>query len=72
MNESKKLYQHRLETAVLFLCHFGGGVHAEAEKIQAHQVYGEDPHYDKDAADYAVMFIESLCHTKGTMESPLN
>ena len=30
-------------------------------------------HYDKDAADYAVMFIESLCHTKGTWrESPLN
>lgn len=23
-------------------------------------------HYDKEAADYAVMFIESLCHTKGT------
>ena len=23
-------------------------------------------HYDKDAADYAVAFIESLCHTKGT------
>ena len=23
-------------------------------------------HYDTDAADYAVMFIESLCHTKGT------
>ena len=23
-------------------------------------------HYDKDAADFAVMFIESLCHTKGT------
>ena len=22
--------------------------------------------YDEDAADYAVMFIESLCHTKGT------
>lgn len=22
--------------------------------------------YDKDSADYAVMFIESLCHTKGT------
>ena len=22
--------------------------------------------YDKEAADYAVMFIESLCHTKGT------
>ncbi len=23
-------------------------------------------YYDKDAADFAVMFIESLCHTKGT------
>ena len=23
-------------------------------------------HYDKDAADFAVMFIESLSHTKGT------
>ena len=23
-------------------------------------------HYDKDAADFAVAFIESLCHTKGT------
>ena len=23
-------------------------------------------HYDKDAADYAVSFIECLCHTKGT------
>ena len=22
--------------------------------------------YNKDAADFAVMFIESLCHTKGT------
>ena len=26
----------------------------------------EDPHYDKDAADYAVQFIECLAHTKGT------
>lgn len=23
-------------------------------------------HYDKDLADYAVLFIEQLCHTKGT------
>lgn len=23
-------------------------------------------HYDKEAADFAVMFIENLCHTKGT------
>lgn len=26
----------------------------------------ENSIYNKDAADYAVMFIESLCHTKGT------
>ena len=26
----------------------------------------KDSRYDKDAADFAVMFIESLCHTKGT------
>ena len=25
-----------------------------------------DSHYDKGAADFAVAFIESLCHTKGT------
>lgn len=26
----------------------------------------EDSHYDKERADYAVNFIECLCHTKGT------
>ena len=26
----------------------------------------EDSRYDKVAADFAVAFIESLCHTKGT------
>ena len=26
----------------------------------------KDSRYDRDAADFAVMFIESLCHTKGT------
>jgi hypothetical protein len=26
----------------------------------------KDSRYNKDAADFAVMFIESLCHTKGT------
>ena len=29
-------------------------------------LYTSTSHYDVDAADYAVMFIESLCHTKGT------
>ena len=26
----------------------------------------EDSHYDKAEADFAVNFIENLCHTKGT------
>ena len=26
----------------------------------------DDSHYDKNAADYAVQFIECLAHTKGT------
>ncbi|MBQ1363862.1 MAG: terminase large subunit [Oscillospiraceae bacterium] len=26
----------------------------------------KDSHYDKEAADFAVAFIENLCHTKGT------
>ena len=26
----------------------------------------EDSHYDKSEADFAVGFIENLCHTKGT------
>ena len=30
------------------------------------QFMAEDAHYDKAAADYAVGFIECLCHTKGT------
>ncbi|MBE6102381.1 MAG: hypothetical protein E7200_09875 [Selenomonas ruminantium] len=29
----------------------------------------KDSRYDADAADYAVGFIECLCHTKGTCES---
>lgn len=26
----------------------------------------KDSYYDEDAADFAVAFIENLCHTKGT------
>lgn len=26
----------------------------------------KDSRYDEDAADFAVAFIENLCHTKGT------
>lgn len=36
------------------------------KKYRPTKFKAKDSHYDKDAADYAVMFIESLCHTKGT------
>ena len=36
------------------------------KKYKPTQFMAKTSHYDKEAADYAVMFIESLCHTKGT------
>ena len=36
------------------------------KKYKPTRFIAKTSHYDKDAADYAVMFIESLCHTKGT------
>ena len=36
------------------------------KKYKPTKFMAKTSHYDKDTADYAVMFIESLCHTKGT------
>lgn len=36
------------------------------KKYKPTRFMAEDSYYDEDAADYAVMFIEQLCHTKGT------
>lgn len=36
------------------------------KKYKPTKFMAKTSHYDKDAADYAVTFIESLCHTKGT------
>ncbi len=36
------------------------------KKYTPTKLMAEDSHYDKAYADYAVMFIEQLCHTKGT------
>jgi hypothetical protein len=38
---------------------------AQAERLHPTRFMAPDSHYDKAAADYAVAFIESLCHTKG-------
>ncbi len=35
-------------------------------KYKPTEFMAKTSHYDKDAADFAVMFIQSLCHTKGT------
>ena len=36
------------------------------KKYKPTRFAAEDSYYDEEAADYAVMFIEQLCHTKGT------
>ena len=36
------------------------------KKYRPTKFKAKDSRYDSDAADFAVMFIESLCHTKGT------
>ena len=44
-----------------------GGEHLrKLENYKPTKFMAKDSYYDKDSADYAVMFIESLCHTKGT------
>ena len=35
------------------------------KKYKQTRFMAKGSHYDKEAADYAVAFIESLCHTKG-------
>ena len=45
----------------------GGGDRLKKLKRYKPTVFkAKDSHYDKDAADFAVAFIENLCHTKGT------
>lgn len=36
------------------------------KKYKPTKFMAKDSRYNKDAADFAVMFIESLCHIKGT------
>ena len=36
------------------------------KKYKPTRFMAKGSHYDKDKADFAVSFIECLCHTKGT------
>lgn len=49
---------------VFFVCHLGGKVQ-KLKKYIPTKFMAKDSYYDKKAADYAVSFIENLCHTKG-------
>jgi len=53
----------------LFLLPEKGVVRMAMRKLKKYKptkFKAKDSYYDADAADFAVMFIESLCHTKGT------
>jgi phage terminase large subunit-like protein len=58
-----------LPLAGQFLCHLLEVMPMAMRKLKKYRptkFRAKDSRYDKDAADFAVMFIESLCHTKGT------
>ena len=44
----------------------GGDYVRKLKNYKPTKFMAEDSYYDKDAADFAVNFIENLCHTKGT------
>ena len=44
----------------------GGDTVRKLKKYKPTRFKLKDSVYDKAAADYAVAFVESLCHTKGT------
>lgn len=51
---------------MLFLYPFGGDFTKKLKNYKPTKFKAKDSYYDKEYADFAVAFIESLCHTKGT------
>lgn len=45
---------------------FGGEILRKLKNYKPTKFKAKDSYYDKEYADFAVAFIESLCHTKGT------
>lgn len=45
---------------------FGGDILRKLKNYKPTKFKAKDSYYDKEYADFAVAFIESLCHTKGT------
>ena len=50
----------------LSLLSLTGEIMRKLKRYKPTRFKAKDSHYDKDAADFAVAFIENLCHTKGT------
>lgn len=51
---------------MLFLYPFGGDFTKKLKNYKPTKFKAKGSNYDKEYADFAVAFIESLCHTKGT------
>lgn len=51
---------------MLFLCPIGGDFTRKLKNYKPTKFKAKDSYYDKEYADFAVAFIENLCHTKGT------
>lgn len=45
---------------------FGGEILRKLKNYKPTKFKAKDSYYDKEYADFAVAFIESLCRTKGT------
>lgn len=61
-----RLYRFRGRSDAAYFYAEGGEILRKLKKYTPTRFKADDSHYDKNAADYAVMFVESLCHTKGT------
>ena len=57
---------HPYRMAAIFIVPEEVNITRKLKKYKPTRFMEKSSHYDKNAADYAVMFIESLCHTKGT------
>ena len=51
---------------MLFLCPIGSEILRKLKNYKPTKFKAKDSYYVKEYADFAVAFIESLCHTKGT------
>ena len=58
-------WSHPIRMATIF-CALEVSITRKLKNYKPTRFMEKTSHYDTGAADYAVMFIESLCHTKGT------